>query len=126
MVSFGKILHEAGVAIARSSAQLMVEMANRQVFVAEIDKLMEQDDRVAPARNADEIMLIRRKTEQKLVVFHQIDWPLHRANVQRSTLNVQWQSALLGSTVQKPIAVKSHRLKLIPPKAGSCMFQRRG
>jgi hypothetical protein len=55
VVSGHQFFHESRIGVAGSAAELMVQMANNEIVVAKIDKLMEQGDRIAPARDADEV-----------------------------------------------------------------------
>src|SRR5882724_2976796 len=57
----GKFFDEARIGIARSAAQLVIEVADDQSIITQIDKKTEQRDRIAPAGDADKISLGWRK-----------------------------------------------------------------
>ena len=61
IVICGEFFDEARIGITRSAAQLVIEVADDQSLVTQIDKQMEQRDRIAPAGNADKIALGWRK-----------------------------------------------------------------
>jgi len=47
----------------------MIQMTDNQVFVAALTKPMEQRNRVASARDADEIASVGRKPAKKIFIF---------------------------------------------------------
>jgi hypothetical protein len=62
----GQALDESRVGAARSSAQLMIEMADDEPPVSEFDQPMQQRDRVTSAGHADEVRFPERKLLKKL------------------------------------------------------------
>jgi len=81
----GQFFYKACIGIARSSAQLMVQMTNDQFLVTEIDQPVEQRDGIAPTGNADQIRPLGRKSSQQICFLLN---PSHR----RTASNVQNQS----------------------------------
>ena len=69
----------------------MIQMADDQFIVAQVDQVMQQRDGIAAAGNADEIATGWREVANKSLAFNQRATllRLHQANVQRPTLNVQ-------------------------------------
>lgn len=53
------------VGVARSAAQLMIQVADDQALVTKIDKLVEQGDGIATTGDTDEVAFVRRKVAQK-------------------------------------------------------------
>jgi hypothetical protein len=53
------------VGVARSAAELMIQVADGQVLVTKIDKLVEQGDGIAATGDADEVAFVRRKVTQE-------------------------------------------------------------
>ena len=82
----------------------MIEMANDQVLVTKIDKLMEETDRITAAGNTDEIAMRLWKLAEKSSGLQQARrlMRLHQANVQRSTLNVQRSIKPVGRRSGEP------------------------
>ena len=66
MKSCGQTFDESRVGFARATTQLMIEMANNEPPVTKIDELMQQCDRIATARDADEIPSVLRKLLENL------------------------------------------------------------
>src|SRR6516225_10339335 len=64
LIFLREFFYKAGIGVAGSSAQLMIQMANDQFLVIEIGQPMEQRDGIAPARDADEIARSWRKSSQ--------------------------------------------------------------
>lgn len=62
----GQTFDESRVGFARATTQLMIEMANNEPPVTKIDEFMQQRDRIAAARNADEVLLVLRKLLENL------------------------------------------------------------
>ena len=60
-----QFLDKMRVGVARSAAQSMIQVADGQVFVTKIDKLMEQGDGIAAAGDADEVAFVRPKVAQE-------------------------------------------------------------
>ena len=58
-IAFGEISNESCIGVARSAAQVMIQMADDQVSVTQIDQLIEQRDRIASTGNPDEITRFR-------------------------------------------------------------------
>jgi hypothetical protein len=54
------------IGFARASPQLMIEVTDNEPPVSKMVKLMEERDRIAPAGDADEIGLARRKLPENL------------------------------------------------------------
>ncbi len=62
----GQAFDEFRIGLARASAQLMIEMADDEPPIAKIVELMQKRDRIAPAGDADEVCLVRRKLLENL------------------------------------------------------------
>ena len=64
----GKFFNETRIGVARTTAQLMIEMANNEPLVTKTDEVMQQRDRIAAAGDADEVALPRRKLPENFQV----------------------------------------------------------
>jgi len=84
-----EFFNEVRISIARSPAQLMIEMTDDQLFVSKIDKGMQERDGVAPAGDAHEIKMTRWEIAEESFAIDQVSLRRHDSNVQCSTLNVQ-------------------------------------
>ena len=62
----GQTFDESRVGFARATTQLMIEVANEEPPVTKIEEMMEQRDRVAAARDTDQVRLVRRKLLENL------------------------------------------------------------
>src|SRR5205823_8039183 len=62
----GEFFDKARIGPGRPAAQLMVEMADDQLAVIDIDNRIQQHDRVAPAGNPDEIARTGRESAQQI------------------------------------------------------------
>ena len=60
----GEFFDETRIGRGRSAAQLMIQMADDQIFVAKIDKRMQERDGIAAAGDADEIARLGREMPQ--------------------------------------------------------------
>ena len=66
MKAGGQTFDELRVGLARAAAQLMIEMADNEASVAKIDELMQKGDRIAAARDTDEVPLLLRELLESL------------------------------------------------------------
>lgn len=62
----GQAFDEFRIGLARVSAQLMIEMADDERPIAKIIELMQKCDGITPARDANEVGLVRRKLLESL------------------------------------------------------------
>ena len=62
----GQTFDESRVGFARGTTQLMIEMANNETPITKIDELMQQSDRIAATRDADEMGCVLRKLLKNL------------------------------------------------------------
>ena len=62
----GQTFDESRVGFARATTQLMIEMANNEPPVIELDQLMQERNGIAATRDADEIRSILRKLREDL------------------------------------------------------------
>ena len=62
----GQALDKPRVRSARAPAQLMIQMANNKPPVPEIRHLMQERNRISPARDADEVARVPRKLLKNL------------------------------------------------------------
>lgn len=65
LVLCDQFLDKMRVGVARPAAQLMIQVADGEVFVTKVDKLLQQGDGIPAAGNTDEVALARRKVAQQ-------------------------------------------------------------
>jgi len=83
----GEFFHEARIGLGRAAPQLMVEMANDQFAITEIDHAVQQRDRVAPAGNTDEVARVWREPAKQGCLNLNPIHPVIASNVRRLTMN---------------------------------------
>lgn len=89
----GQTFGESRIGFARTTTQLMIEMANNEPPVTKIGELMQERDRIAAARDADEIAGARGEIPQGFqipialllyLIAHRLSRPLPRNGVKRA------------------------------------------
>ena len=70
----GQTFHESRVGFARATTQLMIEVANKEPPITEIDEMMQQRDRIAAARDTNKVRLVRRKLLENLQLKALLSW----------------------------------------------------
>ncbi len=78
---------KARVGIARASAQLVIQVADDQLLVTNVDKVMKERDGIASAGNADEMARVRREPAKQGCLNLNPIHPVVASNVRRLTMN---------------------------------------
>ena len=93
----GQTFDESRVCFARATTQLMIEVANEEPPVTEVDEMMQQRDRIAAARDTDQVRLVRRKLLENLqlkAVLSCSAWPHVCKTVEALLRSAQQQSGV--------------------------------